>query len=354
MITYHVDSSHQFIHAVYKPLRDGKPFNIQLMKKGSRSCCLVIALVIMFSGCTEPYYSTLSTVSPTVTFQSFYDDLLPYGIWIDYPGYGQVWHPRTDDDFRPYATNGHWTYSNEGWVWVSGYNWGWGPFHYGRWMYDDLYGWLWVPGYEWSPAWVTWGNVDDYYAWAPLMPEVNVSLHFNLWKPHTLYWNLCPRKYIYDHDLHKKIERPDHVRDFTNRVSIINNFNTTRTHKQYYSKGPGVTEAEKYSDRKIEAVNLKTVRKVTPVPDARVDDRKVFRPTIPEEPKPREYKRVENEKINPIRSNEQKPAIQKVEQNRNIEKLPVYKNNIPPQKNAEPVKKAPDQQWRPAIKNRES
>lgn len=312
-----------------------------------------LVTTILFSGCAMQPYSTLSTVSTTVTFQSFYDDLMPYGIWMDYPGYGQVWHPRLEDDFRPYNTNGYWMYSTEGWAWVSNYNWGWGPFHYGRWMYDDLYGWLWVPGYDWSPAWVTWGDVDDYYAWAPLLPGVNVSVQFNLWRPNLFYWNLCPRKNIYDRDLHKKIERPDRVRDFDNRITIRNNFNTTRTHNQFYSKGPDVKEVEKYSNRKIEEVTLKTVRQVNPVPDTR-DDRKVFRPGIPQDPQPREYKRVENDKTDPIRKNDQRPTVQKPEQKKNIEKLPVYKNENRvqpdikrPERKTEPVKKVPDQQKKP-------
>jgi hypothetical protein len=205
-------------------------------------------------------------------------------------------------------------------------------------MYDDLYGWLWTPGYEWSPAWVTWGYVDDYYAWAPLMPEVNVTVRFNLWKPHNFYWNVCPRKNIYDRDLHQKIERPDRIRDFDNRVGIINNFNTTRTHQEFYSKGPDVADVEKSSNRKIEVVTLRTVRKVNPV-SGPGDEKKVFRPAVPQIPKPREYKRIENDRINPIRSNEQRPAIQRIEQNRNIEKLPVFKNITPPQRAVAPVRK---------------
>jgi len=33
-------------------------------------------------------------------------------------------------------------------LWLDGasdYNWGWAPFHYGRWAYDPFYGWMWVP-----------------------------------------------------------------------------------------------------------------------------------------------------------------------------------------------------------------
>src|ERR1700694_2271192 len=60
-----------------------------------------------------------------VSYQTFYDDLSPYGQWIDYPGYGYVWMPNVGYGFKPYATNGHWVYSEAGWVWASDYNWGW-------------------------------------------------------------------------------------------------------------------------------------------------------------------------------------------------------------------------------------
>ena len=92
-----------------------------------------------------------------VSYQDFYDELSPYGHWVDYPGQGYVWVPDAGADFRPYSTNGHWVWSdNYEWVWVSDYDWGWAPFHYGRWDNDPTYGWYWVPGYEWSPAWVAW------------------------------------------------------------------------------------------------------------------------------------------------------------------------------------------------------
>ena len=69
-----------------------------------------------------------------ITYQQFYDDLSPYGNWVNYQGYGYVWAPY-EQGFRPYYNNGHWVYTNYGWTWVSGYDWGWAPFHYGRWLF---------------------------------------------------------------------------------------------------------------------------------------------------------------------------------------------------------------------------
>jgi hypothetical protein len=67
-----------------------------------------------------------------VNFQIFYDELSPYGYWVDNLDFGYVWVPDVSPDFTPYGSNGHWIYAYEGWTWVSDYSWGWAPFHYGR------------------------------------------------------------------------------------------------------------------------------------------------------------------------------------------------------------------------------
>src|SRR5947207_917499 len=118
---------------------------------------LKISIVLFFFGITP--WSEVKNVSAqevTVSFQVFYDDLRPYGTWIDYPAYGYVWLPNEGADFSPYATNGYWTYTEYGWTWVSYYSWGWAPFHYGRWFFDPLYGPMWIPDEVWGPGWVSW------------------------------------------------------------------------------------------------------------------------------------------------------------------------------------------------------
>jgi hypothetical protein len=101
----------------------------------------------------------------------FYDALAPYGEWIWQDEYGWVWSP--DDvpvSWRPYS-DGHWTYTDQGWLWESELPWGWAVFHYGRWYYSPVEGWLWVPGSEWAPAWVEWREGNGYVGWAPLPPR---------------------------------------------------------------------------------------------------------------------------------------------------------------------------------------
>src|SRR5436190_19445771 len=89
-------------------------------------------LVVLFSAVRNQ----VSAQETSVTYQTFYDDLSPYGEWINNPDYGYVWHPDVPD-FRPYSTGGHWIWTAEyGWMWASDVDWGWAPFHYGRWLYD--------------------------------------------------------------------------------------------------------------------------------------------------------------------------------------------------------------------------
>jgi hypothetical protein len=109
----------------------------------------------------------------------FYDDLAPYGNWIERPSHGWVWTPRAvASSWRPYQ-NGHWAATDEGWVWITDEPYGWATYHYGRWYEDPELGWSWVPGDTWGPSWVSFQEGNDYVGWAPLPPGVNVSVGFS-------------------------------------------------------------------------------------------------------------------------------------------------------------------------------
>ncbi|MBK6936779.1 MAG: hypothetical protein IPH18_07715 [Chitinophagaceae bacterium] len=191
-----------------------------------------------------------------VTYQDFYDDLSPYGNWVEYPGYGYVWVPEAEENFQPYSTNGHWVWTeNYEWMWVSDYNWGWAPFHYGRWEQDPYYGWFWVPGYEWSPAWVAWRDGGDYYGWAPLRPGINVSINFNLggYNPPHHYWCFVPRRHITSFRLFDYyVPRHQNV-TIINYTTIIN-YNYGRNYG--FRSGPSRFSAERYCGR-IEPVRFR-------------------------------------------------------------------------------------------------
>jgi hypothetical protein len=182
-----------------------------------------------------------------VSYQTFYDELSPHGRWIDHPEYGYVWTPNAGPDFRPYATSGHWVWTEEyEWMWVSDYDWGWAPFHYGRWDNDPYYGWFWVPGYEWSPAWVAWRDGGDYYGWAPVRPGISINISIGSYAPPYDFWCFTPRRYItyrnvWDHCL-------DRRRNVTiiNHTTIINNYNYRGN---IWRTGPRRVDVEIYAGR---------------------------------------------------------------------------------------------------------
>ena len=43
---------------------------------------------------TPPQVSAPPEYGPQPTYQVFYDELGPYGSWVEYPSYGYVWIPR--------------------------------------------------------------------------------------------------------------------------------------------------------------------------------------------------------------------------------------------------------------------
>lgn len=289
------------------------------MKKISMQILMILGIMLGWAGFQNPAIAQVS-VSAKISYQTFYDDLSPYGTWIDYPSYGHVWHPSVEGNFRPYLSNGHWDYSDHGWMWMSDYSWGWAPFHYGRWIYDDSYGWLWVPGYEWSPAWVTWGSFDDYYAWAPLMPDVNVGISFGAWRPAPVYWNVCSRRNIYDRNIYNHIVNRTVVVNNINRINIINNFSTTRRHNQFYSKGPEVAEVQKFTGRKIDMANLHDRgNKGAPVRNGNTIN--AYRPTV-NNPQPRTFRRMDNNFTGPVRNGNDRAEENQQRQRQNINRLP--------------------------------
>ncbi|MDB6058346.1 MAG: hypothetical protein JWO95_2190 [Verrucomicrobiales bacterium] len=113
------------------------------------------------------------TPPPEVTVNYFYDQLSPYGSWVEVEGYGRCWRPSVavvNTGWRPYCDNGYWVNTDSGWYWRSYYSWGWAAFHYGRWCSTPRFGWCWVPDCTWGPAWVAWRQHDRYCGWAPLPP----------------------------------------------------------------------------------------------------------------------------------------------------------------------------------------
>ncbi len=83
-----------------------------------------------------------------------WNDLDANGSWYNVPGQGQVWSPydASSPSFDPYG-NGYWMDTPRfGYIWVSGYSWGYMPFQCGAWNFFDDFGWGWAPG-GCSPWW---------------------------------------------------------------------------------------------------------------------------------------------------------------------------------------------------------
>lgn len=75
-----------------------------------------------------------------------WSDLDANGSWYDVPGQGRVWQPAGGDaaSFDPYG-DGSWITGVSGYVWASGYTWGWLPYRCGSWGYWGGFGWGWSP-----------------------------------------------------------------------------------------------------------------------------------------------------------------------------------------------------------------
>ncbi len=208
-----------------------------------------MAKAFLFAGIISVMFiktSAAESIQPNVSFQVFYDELLPYGDWIADPVYGYVWVPYAGPDFQPYASNGYWVMSTYGNTWVSSYDWGWAPFHYGRWYFDDYLGWAWVPGYEWGPAWVNWRSNGNYYGWAPLMPGINIHVAVNI---PSHYWVFVPRKRLISRNIYNYYIPRKNVYTVYNQTTVINN--TYVYNDRSYVSGPSRREVERATRRSV-------------------------------------------------------------------------------------------------------
>jgi hypothetical protein len=136
---------------------------------------IILAIVFIFIGSfsllkAQPYYNA------GVSYGVFYNELSPYGTWIQINDGTVVWKPQIiQPGWAPY-TDGRWVWTADGWYWDSYEPFGYIVYHYGRWYYDNYYGWIWVPDDQWAPAWVEWRYDNDYIGWAPLPPYAGFSV----------------------------------------------------------------------------------------------------------------------------------------------------------------------------------
>ena len=193
----------------------------------------------------------------SLSFNDFYHQLAPHGTWLNLAPYGQVWVANVPN-FQPYSSNGYWANTNYGWTWVSNYSWGWAPFHYGRWGYNNRYGWYWVPGYVWGPAWVAWSSSSDMYGWAPLMPGMgyNVSLHVDLFP--SSYWTFMHGRYMGMNNIGGYyVNRSQNVTIIKN-TTIINNYGVTESNRRF-TMGPSSSDVQRHTGRSVQVMQVTSV-----------------------------------------------------------------------------------------------
>jgi hypothetical protein len=220
-----------------------------------------------------------------VDYDVFYSSLSPYGRWVNYSGYGQVWICN-DNGFRPYYSGGHWAYTTYGWTWVSNYNWGWAPFHYGRWGYDPFYGWFWVPGYQWAPAWVGWRNGGGYYGWAPLAPGMQVGAGMSYNNIPANNWTFVPQSHISNTNINNYYVNNTQNTTIINNTTIVNNTDTYGGTR--FVSGPTKQEVENNAGIKINTVPVKNVTnpaQITTDGTPNGGEVKIYRPVIKNTPR---------------------------------------------------------------------
>jgi len=242
----------------------------QILKKWLGSILLLFIATTLFS--TQ---ETKAENPFGVSFQVFYDELAPYGDWVQDQNHGYIWLPFAEQGFHPYGTNGHWAMTSYGNTWVSYYDWGWAPFHYGRWYFDNFYqSWAWVPSYEWGPAWVNWRTGGGYYGWAPLAPILSVSIGFNI--PNS-YFVFIPRNRIYHQYAHRYFAPYRNRVRIYNQTTIINN--TVVINKNNYVGGPNRREIERATRRAVTVYQVQTSNRAGRAAMSR-NSISLYRPTL--------------------------------------------------------------------------
>ena len=226
-------------------MSSGKVFFVM---KNLPKISVVLFLLLNYSCATQ---SPVSAQRGYVSTQIFYDQLSPYGEWVDYPNYGYVWIPDVDQDFSPYSTSGYWVMTDYGWTWVSDYSWGWAPFHYGRWDYDNYYGWFWVPDNEWGPSWVTWRSGNGYYGWTPMRPGISISLSFGYEYRDLDHWNFVRDRDFGRSDIYRYYADRSEYNTIIVNSTVINNTYIDRSRNTTYIAGPSRDDVQQVTGRRI-------------------------------------------------------------------------------------------------------
>jgi hypothetical protein len=216
---------------------------------------LVVLLSVLL---TNTYVQNANAQDVTVSFQTFYDNLSPYGEWVSDPQYGNVWVPNEGGDFRPYGSRGHWVMTDYGNTWMSDDPWGWACYHYGRWVYDPYYGWVWIPGYEWAPAWVTWRFGGGHCGWAPLGPGMGLGVAVDI---PISWWIFVGPEYMYRPNCISYWRGPSYNQTYYHQTTIINNYYVdNRTHVRY-NYGPRPEAIQQVTHQPVQVYHVQQMNR---------------------------------------------------------------------------------------------
>ena len=221
------------------------------MKTKIKLPAILLGLLLLLTGTTQ----NVMAQNEDVSLQSFYDELSPYGQWINDPQYGYVWRPDVDqEEFRPYYTNGRWAMTEYGNTWVSNYDWGWAPFHYGRWVYNRYNDWLWIPGTTWGPAWVSWRSGGGQYGWAPLGPTLSIGINIGRggYRIPDMCWNFVPYNNIYYNNYPRYYGNRNRI--YIQNTVIINN--TYVYNNRTYYTGPRADDIRRNTNQNVTVYNV--------------------------------------------------------------------------------------------------
>jgi hypothetical protein len=218
---------------------------------------LVYLLFVLAAGSILP--SAVHADDPS--FDYFYDNLEPYGQWLDIPGYGYCWQPNgVDESWQPYL-DGYWVYTDAGWTWVSYEDFGWITYHYGRWTRVEDVGWVWVPDYQWAPAWVSWRSGGDYVGWAPLPPECRFDsgIGISFWVDSMYgvgpgFYRFCRMRDFGAPSLRSVMIDP--AQNAAIIITTTNITNITTNNNIVYNGGPSYRKLSRLSERPIQRLQL--------------------------------------------------------------------------------------------------
>ena len=201
----------------------------------------------------------------------FYDELSPYGRWIEIDGYGWCWKPSVavvDINWQPYRDRGRWLHSDHGWYWQSDYRWGWAAFHYGRWFADPIYGWCWYPDTVWGPSWVTWRTSGTYVGWAPLPPysyyrpgvgfiyrDRHVSFSFGFGLSYSSY-SWCGYRNLCRSNVYRYCEPRNRYRHHHHNSTVVNNY-VTGDNNVIINNGVHIDRVNVASGEQVKRVNVR-------------------------------------------------------------------------------------------------